>query len=101
MTGFDSFVMVDWSARSKPSPAKPTADAIWIAQDAQVAYHRTRAAAEDALVPALKQAVTRGQRVLLGLDFALGYPAGFASALTGKAKAGAIWQWMDAHITDE
>jgi molybdopterin molybdotransferase len=101
VTGFDSFVMVDWSARSKPSPAKPTADAIWIAQDAQVAYHRTRAAAEDALVPALKQAVTRGQRVLLGLDFALGYPAGFASALTGKAKAGAIWQWMDAHITDE
>ena len=26
---FDTHIIVDWSARSKPSPAKPTKDAIW------------------------------------------------------------------------
>ena len=53
MTGerlFDTHVVVDWSARNAPSPAKPTKDAIFwaVVRDGakpRVFYARTRAAA--------------------------------------------------------
>lgn len=100
MTPFDRFIMVDWSARSKPSAPKPEADAIWIADGDQVSYYRTRAAAEDAITAALTEALRIGQRVLVGVDFALGYPAGFARALTGQDDARAVWAWLATEVSD-
>ncbi len=101
----DRVIAVDWSARSKPSPAKPTADAIFICDGSsatgnRTTYHRTRCAAFDAICEKLDQALTTQQTVLLGFDFAFGYPAGFAKHLTGQPDAKAIWAWMAEHVDD-
>lgn len=101
---FDRVIIVDWSASNAPSPAKATADAIWIGvQDRTgltASYHRTRHSAEGFLQDQIAQTHAAGQRALIGFDFPLGYPAGFAQALTGLAHARAIWAYLAARITD-
>jgi molybdopterin-guanine dinucleotide biosynthesis protein B len=101
---FDTVAIVDWSAASSPSPARPSKDAIWIgvARAGQVAttYHRTRQMAETFLTALLDGEAAAGRRVLLGFDFPMGYPQGFAARLTGQPKASAVWHWLDRHITD-
>lgn len=97
---FDRVIIVDWSASSSPSPAKPSADAIWIAEASasgeETSYHRTRAAAEAALRGMLQG----NDRVLVGFDFPMGFPAGFAKRLTGIASARAVHGWLAAAIED-
>ena len=92
---FDTVIIVDWSARAAKSPVKPSQDAIWIgvhgADRVEQLYFRSRVAAEAAL----------GHRVLVGFDFPMGYPAGFAARLTAEATAPAIWRWLADHIKDD
>ncbi len=101
---FDTVIVVDWSAASSRSPAKPSADAVWIgvagAGGERVDYFRTRAEAEVALGGVLAAERAAGRRVLVGFDFALGYPAGFAAKLTGQPEARAVWGWMATQVTD-
>jgi molybdopterin-guanine dinucleotide biosynthesis adapter protein len=101
---FDTVIAVDWSARSAPSPVRPSADAIWACvagpSGEAVTYHRTRAAAEAWLRDVLRAERDAGRRVLAGFDFPFGYPAGFAAALTGTATARAVWEWLDRAVTD-
>ena len=101
---FDTVAIVDWSASSTPSPRNPGADAIWIAvaRAGQIAtsYHRTRHDAETFLTTLLDTEATAGRRVLLGFDFAMGYPTGFAARLTGQPDPRAVWAWLARHITD-
>ncbi|HEY7347501.1 MAG TPA: hypothetical protein VH599_04225 [Ktedonobacterales bacterium] len=88
---FDVYLAVDWSARSAPSPAAPTRDALWVGerfapnQAAETScseiYWRTRHACIDYLRTRLLQHMGAGRRVLLGFDFPLGYPAGYSAAL--------------------
>jgi hypothetical protein len=98
---FDRVVIVDWSAASAPSPARPSKDAIWIgvadAAGVSTQYHRTRHSAEAAL----SGLIAGGQRVLVGCDFPFGYPCGFAQRLTGQARPDAVWHWLARHITDD
>lgn len=98
---FDRVVIVDWSAASAPSPARPSKDAIWIgfadAAGVTTQYHRTRHSAEAAL----SGVIADGGRLLVGCDFPFGYPRGFARRLTGQATAPAVWQWLAEHITDD
>lgn len=104
MNGFDTILIVDWSARSAPSPARRSADAIWIAEardgDCTTSYHRTRTAAGAYLEQVIATEIADGRRVLAGFDFPFGYPAGFASALTGRADALALWDWMAERVHD-
>ena len=104
MQPFDTVIVVDWSAANVPSPAKPSADAIWVAVARQdgctVSYHRTRTAAEAAVVNVLNIEAHAGRRVLAGFDFPFGYPQGFALRLTGKPGVRPIWDWLEAHLTD-
>ncbi|MBL3571312.1 molybdopterin guanine dinucleotide synthesis [Rhodovulum visakhapatnamense] len=105
MSMVDTVIMADWSARSGPSPARPSADAIWIAVARRgwptaTAYFRTRATAEAALADLLDGELRAGRRALLGADFAFGYPAGFARALTGTASARAVWAWVADRLED-
>jgi molybdopterin-guanine dinucleotide biosynthesis protein B len=97
-------VIVDWSAASTPSPARPSADAIWVAvaraKGTETTYLRTRAGAEAFLTRLLDAEAAAGRRVLAGFDFPFGYPAGFAERLTGTAGARAVWHWLAARITD-
>jgi molybdopterin-guanine dinucleotide biosynthesis protein B len=101
---FDKVIIADWSASSSPSPRKPSANAIWIgvAGDGSTdpSYHRTRADAEATLRTMLGGAKAVGQRVLLGVDFPLGYPSGFAKQLTGQCGARAVWDWMATNVAD-
>ena len=90
---FDSFIVVDWSAASKPATG---ADSIWIgvlSPDARLKLHfkshnpPTRAEAMTLLEDILKRCLHRGDRVLVGVDFALVYPAGTSAALGLKGEA--------------
>lgn len=102
MSPFDTVIVVDWSASNVPSPAKPAADAIWMAvaraEGCDVSYHRTRAAAEAALVAVLDREAQARRKVLAGFDFPFGYPTGFAERLTGTPSARAVWNWLEANL---
>ena len=106
---FQTHIVVDWSARSKPSPARETKDAIWWAaaritrrgvRVREPAYARTRHQALDGLACLIAGELDRGRRVLVGFDFPFGYPAGVAKHLAGKASALALWDWLAERIED-
>ena len=105
MEKIDTIIMVDWSARSKPSPAKRTKDAIYIAEVSPgqrfVTYCRTRAAATGHLTARFEAALAEGRRVLAGLDFPFAYPRGFAQALTGDADPLGVWGWLSDAVQDD
>jgi hypothetical protein len=97
----DRIVVVDWSAQNTP---KTDRDSIWIAEAGagpiRLSNPPTRAAAAARLHALTAEAVARDQRLLIGLDFAFGYPAGFAAGLTGRPRALAVWDWLAARIQD-
>lgn len=96
---FNRVVIVDWSARSSPSPARPSADAIWVGEaGAGEIYHRTRALAEADIADRIA-ALPVGQRMLVGFDFPFAYPAGFAAAL-GCDGPLEVWDWLAVRIVD-
>ena len=102
---FDTHIVVDWSARSTPSPTRSTKDAIWwaVARDGAVEdpqYIRTRHEAVVRLEAMLAAETAAGRRVLVGFDFPFGYPAGVADRLTGRASACALWDWVLERIDD-
>ncbi len=104
MTAFDLVAVVDWSASAASPRHRPQADAIWLglasSKGVQTGYHPSRQAAEAAIKALILQAFQAGQSLLLGFDFPIGYPDGFATRLTGTSGAAAVWQWLAAEITD-
>ena len=106
---FHTHIIVDWSARSKPSPAKHTKDAIWWAvarvdgdsvSVSEPEYARTRHDALRRLVRLIAGELDSGRRLLVGFDFPFGYPRGVAAHLTGKASALTLWDWLAERIKD-
>ncbi len=101
---FDTVIIVDWSAPAAPSPARPSADAIWIGSAGateEITYHRTRSGAERCLIARLDTERKAGRRVLVGFDFPMGYPIGFARWLLGSPRHSRdVWAWMAVHIKD-
>ena len=102
---FDTHIIVDWSARSKPGPARPARDSIWwcAATDGVAGnpeYARTRHEAIDRLAALLAAELDANRRTLVGFDFPFGYPAGVARDLTGIASAFALWDWLDDRVED-
>ncbi len=104
MLAFDTIIAVDWSARSKPSPAKPTKDAIFVGISRKgretVTYHRTRHAAMRALQGLLDAELLAKRRVLVGFDFPFGYPRGFGKAVTGSDDPLVLWSHLSDVIRD-
>ncbi|MGR3503168.1 molybdopterin-binding protein [Pseudaestuariivita sp.] len=93
-------IMVDWSAASDTID-KPRPDRIWLSEDGgEALYLKNRITAEDWLTARIERALSEGQELLIGFDFPFGYPAGFAEALTGSADPFAVWDWLEARITD-
>lgn len=101
---FDRVIVVDWSAANLPTSPTNRANSVWIgchdAEGGAEWHHRTRSAAEAQLVTLIETSRASGLRLLIGFDFAMGYPAGFAARLTGEACAGAVWRWLAGAITD-
>jgi len=94
---FDAYVMVDWSSCASPATGN---DSIWIARGAWLSRTftagppqnvSTRVQAIDTLRNQLLLWRKEGKRVLIGFDFAFGYPAGFARAL-GLTSPGGAWK---------
>jgi hypothetical protein len=94
---FDAYVMVDWSAASAPSRGP---DSIWIAHARRDGgtlaigdplNTPTRALATSHLADVIDTCIAAGKRVLVGWDFAFGYPTGFARAL-GEAGQAPAWR---------
>ena len=106
---FNAYVIVDWSAASKPSTG---ADSVWIGvlkRDVRfrLAFESfnpaTRAAAEVKINEVLDDLKKRSERVLLGFDFPLGFPRGFSQALSlpGEAPWLAVWNQLDRMVKDK
>jgi hypothetical protein len=111
---FDVYLAVDWSARSKPSPAVPIQDALWVgeafapgmavSETPGETYWRTRHACLSYLRARLLQHVQAGRRVFIGCDFPYGYPAGFAGALGLSASVSpwrSIWSELTRLVADD
>lgn len=120
MPMFNTYLMVDWSAAASPAGWPPGADSIWWAavqdrgkgkkrippSETIVAHERTRSSAIAHITDFLeKEVATRGRRVLVGFDFAFGYPCGFAKAALGQElteeSAQSVWQWLATRIRDD
>lgn len=101
---FDRVIVVDWSAANLPTSPTNRANAVWVgchdAEGGAEWHHRTRSAAEAQLLTLISTARAEGLRLLIGFDFAMGYPAGFAARLAGEARAEAVWRWLAEAITD-
>lgn len=100
---FDAFLIIDWSAAVRP---KTGADSIWLhalgAGTPASINLPTRAEAMARLESRLERLAGRGQRILVGFDFAFGYPAGFAHALGLKGEPWrATWQLLAREIEDD
>lgn len=103
---FQAYIMADWSAASKPATGE---DSLWIGvlrRDVRFrpiyAAHNppTRKAAEEFLKAEIEDLAKRGERVLLGFDFPLGYPRGTAAALKLPA-AMPPWAAMHAYLAKQ
>ena len=108
MPEFDAYLMVDWSASSRPVTGN---DSIWYclvvrtAINLSVVAHEnppTRRRAMTEINDILRGLVRREQMVLVGFDFPYGYPAGFAAAL-GVTETPAwigVWREITGRIVD-
>lgn len=104
---FDAYIIVDWSASAKPVTG---ANSIWVgvrARDARLKFKftsanpRTRLEARELIADLAEKLIARGDRVLIGFDFALGYPSGTAEAIGLDTKAALPWRVMHAHLTSK
>ena len=105
MTIFDGYLMVDWSSTNKPNTGK---DSIWIGHfERGVGLHgsmnpATRDQACKQVREVLARYVEEKRRVLVGFDFAYGYPAGTALnlKLPGEKPWLETWRLLASRIED-
>ena len=102
---FDAYIIVDWSAAGKPAQG---ANSVWIgalARDARLQFKfqsanpPTRLKAREMIAGLAERFAARGDRVLIGFDFALGYPAGTAAAASLTKQGVEPWQAMYRHLS--
>ncbi|MBD3609945.1 MAG: cobalamin biosynthesis protein CbiG [Gammaproteobacteria bacterium] len=106
---FDGYLIVDWSASTVANSGK---DSIWWCHMAwdddtlvmcDVQNPLTRLDAYQQMFSLLASYVESNKRVLVGFDFAYGYPAGFSqSLLPGKPASWlSVWEYFEQHIEDD
>lgn len=102
---FDAYIIVDWSASAKPVTG---ANSIWVGlrtRNAQQKFQfssfnpRTRLDARRLIADLIKRHVAIGDKVLVGFDFAIGYPYGTADAIGLETSARPPWAAMHAHLS--
>ena len=105
---FNAYVMVGWSAGSKPATGK---DSVWIGvlkPDARfrLQFEAHNPATRDEAMALLTKIVgdlnRLRQRVLIGFAFALGYPEGTAAALKLKRPDWrGLWDFLGSRVSDK
>ncbi len=99
---FDRIAVLDWSAAAGRNTGR---NSIWLAVagagDLHISNLPIREQAETTLQTIISSTLAAEQRLLIGVDVAFGYPAGFARALTGRAEALAVWDWLAARVQDD
>ena len=100
---FDVYCIVDWSANSTP---KRGADSIWVSELGRTGEPTAiNVPTRQATLAHLTDLIDRhtGRRVLIGFDFPLGYPFGFAAdaGLTAGPAWLATWQHLAGAIEDD
>ena len=106
---FNAYVIVDWSAASKPTTGPDSIRIGVLKRDVRFRFtfeaHNppTRAAAEALLSSILDDRAKRHERTLLGFDFPLGFPRGLAAALKlpGDSPWLAVWNQLDRMVKDK
>ena len=106
---FDAYVIVRWSAASKAAAAGGDSVLIGLvrrdvrfrnAYSAQAAA--TRAEGEKKLAAILDDLAKRNEKVLLGLDFPIGFPRGLAAGLKLAGEPWqAVWTQLDRMVKDK
>jgi hypothetical protein len=105
---FDAYIIVDWSA----AEARKTGEqSVWIGVAKRDARFRpafeshnpaTRAEGEALIRKLVSEAMRRGERTLIGFDFALGYPAGTAARLKLDGTPwSAMWRFIGSEVKDK
>jgi precorrin-8X/cobalt-precorrin-8 methylmutase len=97
---FDAYLAVDWSAHKRP---KTGSNSVWICSAGEPPENpSTRAEATERVRALLREAVSGGRRVLVGFDFAYGYPQGFAGALGSVGQPWRrVWELLGREIADD
>jgi len=107
---FNAYVIVDWSAASKPSTG---ADSVWVGVLKRDVRFRmtfeshnpsTRGEAEKLISGILDDRAKRSERTLIGFDFNLGFPRGLAEGLKLPAEIPpwlAVWNQIDRMVKDK
>ena len=105
---FDAYVIVRWSAASKAAAAADSVVIGLVRRDVRFrnAYSSqtavTRAEGEKKLTALLEDLAKRGEKVLLGLDFPLGFPRGLAAGLKLQGEPWqAVWNQLDRMVKDK
>jgi hypothetical protein len=105
---FDAYVIVRWSAASKAATAADSVLIGLVRRDVRFrnAYSSqsaaTRAEGEKKLAALLEELAKRGEKVLLGLDFPLGFPRGLAAGLKLQGEPWrAVWNQLDRMVKDK
>lgn len=104
MSGWQSFVIVDWSSGNDRG-ARATKDAIWIGAvlggvEQEPLYRRNRQVAEAHLGALIETERSAGRKLVIGFDFPFGFPRGFVEQVTGEPDPLSLWDWLDANLSD-
>jgi len=105
---FNAYVMVDWSAASKPGTGPDLIRIGVLKRDVRfrLAFESyalgTRAEAEKRLNLVLDDLKKRNERALLGFNFPFGFPSGLASALKLEGEPwSALQDFLDRQVKDK
>ena len=105
---FNAYVIVRWSAASKASAGADSVRIGAVKRDVRFrnAYEahaaQTRAEGEKKLAALLDDLRKRNEKVLLGLDFPLGFPHGLAAGLKLPGEPWqAVWNQLDRMVKDK
>lgn len=110
MADFDAYLMVDWSASSRPKTGK---DSIWYCQSRRRPVRDqaeldkpqnppTRYDAYEKIRKILIENAAEGVRTLVGFDFPYGYPTSFAALVGLKSDKPwrAVWDFLARDVRD-
>ncbi len=103
MGAFDAYLAVDWSGANVPRTGK---DSIWISERTAGGNllasinPSTRENAIAHLTARISNALAGHQRLVIGFDFAFGYPSGAAERFSGEPDWRALWQVLSERISD-